>query len=230
MANDENLIPMNRRTKSEQRKIATAGGKASGAARRKKRDMRKAAEMLLNMPVSNKQSTMKATLTALGIDEEDMDYSMGVMAAMLVQAANGNVNAAKFLRDTAGQNPTQQLQEKEFAYRKKQDREAKKAEEDGGMTGGTPVEIYLPEKEGEDDVWEYWKRASGMAEKMQQYKTYPQIRTFAIENHTSPQIVRLRSAYRGDSDGTWCVYSDGYVFYYGYASWAYRCAPACWLC
>ena len=143
MANDENLIPMNRRTKSEQRKIATAGGKASGAARRKKRDMRKAAEMLLNMPVSNKQSTMKATLTALGIDEEDMDYSMGVMAAMLVQAANGNVNAAKF--------PTQQLQEKEFAYRKKQDREAKKAEEDGGMTGGTPVEIYLPEKEGEDD-------------------------------------------------------------------------------
>lgn len=95
MANDENLIPMNRRTKSEQRKIATAGGKASGAARRKKRDMRKAAEMLLNMPVSNKQSTMKATLTALGIDEEDMDYSMGVMAAMLVQAAEWKCKCCK---------------------------------------------------------------------------------------------------------------------------------------
>ena len=76
---------------------------------------------------------------------------MGVMAAMLVQAANGNVNAAKFLRDTAGQNPTQQLQEKEFAYRKKQDRETKAAEEDESIAGGTPVEIYLPEKEGEDD-------------------------------------------------------------------------------
>ena len=151
MANDENLIPMNRRTESERRKIATAGGKASGAARRKKRDMRKTAEMLLNMPVSNKQSSMKAMLSALGIDEEDMDYSRGVMAAMLVQAANGNVNAAKFLRDTAGQNPTQQLQEKEFAYRKKQDRETKAAEEDESIAGGTPVEIYLPEKEGEDD-------------------------------------------------------------------------------
>ena len=111
MANDENLIPMNRRTKSEQRKIATAGGKASGAARRKKRDMRKAAEMLLNMPVSNKQSTMKATLTALGIDEEDMDYSMGVMAAMLVQAANGNVNAAKFLRDSTLFHPSKEYLE-----------------------------------------------------------------------------------------------------------------------
>lgn len=151
MANDENLIPMNRRTKSEQREIATAGGKASGVARRKKRDMRKAAEMLLNMPVSNKQSSMKAMLSALGIGEEDMDYSMGIMAAMLVQAANGNVNAAKFLRDTAGQNPAQQLQEKEFAYRKKQDRETKAAEEDESIAGSTPVEIYLPEKEEDDD-------------------------------------------------------------------------------
>ena len=60
MANDENLIPMNRRTESERREIASKGGKASGEARRKKRDMRKAAETLLNMPVSNKQSTMKA--------------------------------------------------------------------------------------------------------------------------------------------------------------------------
>lgn len=152
MANDENLIPMNRRTKSERRKIATAGGKASGEARRKKRDMRKAAEMLLGMPISNKQSTMKATLAALGIDEDDMDYSMAVLATMLLQAANGNVNAAKFLRDTAGQNPMlQQQQEKEFAYKKKQDREAKKAEENNGMINSTPVEIYLPEKEEEND-------------------------------------------------------------------------------
>ena len=27
----------------------------------------------------------------------------------------------------------------------------RKPKKDGGMTGGTPVEIYLPEKEGEDD-------------------------------------------------------------------------------
>jgi len=132
LANDENLIPMNRRTKSERREIASKGGKASGEARRKKRDMRQAAEMLLNMPVSNKQSTMKATLTALGINEEDMDYSMGVLAAMLVQAANGNVKAATFLRDTAGQNPAQQRDEE--------------ITEDT-----TQVEIYLPEKEDDDE-------------------------------------------------------------------------------
>ena len=75
-------------------------------------------------------------------------------------------------------------------------------------------------------VEEYRKRASGMAEKMQQYKTYPQIRTFAIENHTSPQGVRLRSATRGGSSNTWCVNSVGYVNY-STAYWAGRCAPAC---
>ena len=108
--------------------------------------------MLLNMPVSNKQQTMKATLSALGIVEDDMDYGMGVLAAMLVQAANGNVNAAKFLRDTAGQNPVQQQQEKEFAYRKKRDKEIQKYGDDAdGISGGTHVEIYLPEKEDEDD-------------------------------------------------------------------------------
>lgn len=112
---------------------------------------------------------------------------------------------------------------------------------DNGDTDGIEVtydKVFLPsleamsinpQKAGEDDVWEYWKRASGMAEKMQQYKTYPQIRTFAIENHTSPQGVRLRSAHRGNSHYAWCVNSDGNV-YYSTARWAARCAPACWLC
>lgn len=112
---------------------------------------------------------------------------------------------------------------------------------DNGDTDGIEVtydKVFLPsleamsitpQKAGEDDVWEYWKRASGMADKMQQYKTYPQIRTFAIENHTSPQTVRLRSADRGTSGYTWYVGSDGNVNN-GTAYWAFRCAPACWLC
>ena len=83
---------------------------------------------------------------------------------------------------------------------------------------------------GEGTTWDYWKRASNMTTKMKQYQTYPQIRTFAIENHTSPQTVRLRSAYRGNSCSSWCVYSSGGVDGYSYAYWAVRCAPACDFC
>lgn len=37
MANEQNLIPQNKRTKSEQREIARLGGKSSVKARRKKK-------------------------------------------------------------------------------------------------------------------------------------------------------------------------------------------------
>ena len=48
MANEENLIPQNKRTKSEQRKIAQKGGVASGEARRKKADLRRVLEEAIN--------------------------------------------------------------------------------------------------------------------------------------------------------------------------------------
>lgn len=73
-------------------------------------------------------------------------------------------------------------------------------------------QMYItPQLAGEGDVWEYWKRASGMSTKMQQWQTYPQIRTYAIESHTSAQGVRLRSAYRDYACYTWLVYSSGGV-------------------
>ena len=86
-----------------------------------------------------------------------------------------------------------------------------------------------PQLEGEGETWPYWKRASNMTTKMAQYGTYPQIRTFAIENHTSPQHVRLRSAHRGYSCLTWYVHSSGYVGGSD-AIDAIRCAPACVIC
>lgn len=45
--NQENLIPLNRRSKEEQRLIQSAAGKASGAARRRKADLRKMAQDIL---------------------------------------------------------------------------------------------------------------------------------------------------------------------------------------
>ena len=86
-----------------------------------------------------------------------------------------------------------------------------------------------PQLEGEGETWPYWKRASNMTTKMAQYGTYPQIRTFAIENHTSSQNVRLRSAHRGNSYITWYVYSSGNVNDGGAIN-ATRCAPACVIC
>ena len=88
-------------------------------------------------------------------------------------------------------------------------------------------EIHVqPQIKGEGDVHEYWKRASESDTPLAQKGTYPQMRTFAVENHTSPRYVRLRSATRGNACHAWTVSASGYVSNNS-ATWAYRCAPAC---
>ena len=81
-----------------------------------------------------------------------------------------------------------------------------------------------PQKSGEGEYHEYWKRRSGRDTVMAQGGTYPQIITYAVENHTSAQTVRLRCAGRGGACFAWYASSSGYVNG-GYASYAYRFAP-----
>ena len=50
VGNNNNLIPLNERTKEEQTKITTMGGKASGKARRRKRDLKELLELALSQP------------------------------------------------------------------------------------------------------------------------------------------------------------------------------------
>lgn len=91
--------------------------------------MKQAAKLLLDLPVSSNQQTMKAMLKSLGVSDEDADYRMGVLATMLVQAANGNVKAATFLRDTAGESPVTEMRKEELKQRKTEFEHKKKMDE-----------------------------------------------------------------------------------------------------
>lgn len=68
MANEQNLKKFG--SEREPSEAGRKGGKASGAARRRKRDMKNAAKLLLNMPVTG-ENTIK-NLETLGFEEEDM--------------------------------------------------------------------------------------------------------------------------------------------------------------
>lgn len=105
--------------------------------------------------------------------------------------------------------------------------------QDGGEADITYDRVFLPSLEqlfinpqiaGEGTVHEYWQRRSGMKTKMQQYQTYPRMISYAVENHTSPQYVRLRSAGRGYAISAWCVHSSGHVGG-DYAWYANRFSP-----
>lgn len=104
---------------------------------------------------------------------------------------------------------------------------------DGGGEDTTYDRVFIPSMEqmycapqikGEGTYLEYWKQRSGATAPLAQWGTYPNIITYAVENHTSPQIIRLRSAHRGTAGSAWYVSSSGNV-YTNYASTANRFAP-----
>lgn len=74
-------------------------------------------------------------------------------------------------------------------------------------------QMYIePQAAGEGEAHEYYKELNGTAKKFQWWQTYEILKTFAVENPTSPQYVRLRSASRNGACFTWLVGSSGYVY------------------
>ena len=109
MANEQNLIPWNRRTESEQREYAKKGGQKSGEVRRQRKAMKEQAELLLALPfniIDKQGNELKKILENLGIDENNIDNQMAMIVA-LWRTALGNgrnqVKAVQELRDIIGE-------------------------------------------------------------------------------------------------------------------------------
>lgn len=93
MANEQNLIPLNKRSKNEQREIRIRAGKASGAARRKIKTFKLAAKYQL-----------------IEEDENGETAIWRIIARLIEAAENGDIKAAEFLRDIHGEKPTDKLE------------------------------------------------------------------------------------------------------------------------
>lgn len=98
MPNERNLIPV--RSTEEARERGRNGGRASGEARRRKKSLREAAELYLSLPVSDKRAWNK--LAKDGVEPEDVDNQMAIIAGLSIKAAKGDAKAAKVLFDLIG--------------------------------------------------------------------------------------------------------------------------------
>lgn len=89
-------------------------------------------------------------------------------------------------------------------------------------------EIYCsPQVSGEGTgYWPYWKERTGAKTPQALWQTYPLRITRDLAQRTVGRVVRLRSAYRGNGNSAFVVYSSGNVNDW-YAIAAIRCAPAC---
>ncbi len=105
MQND-NLISLSERSTEEQREICSKGGKASGTARRKKRTMRAAAQMILSLPVCESDTVAVEALKNVGI-ENPTEYT-NLEALMIIaysKAKSGDHKALVFIRELIGEDP-----------------------------------------------------------------------------------------------------------------------------
>lgn len=97
MANEQNLIPNSERSPSELRAQTQKGGIASGEARRRKRDLRKALETLLEKDYTDTDGTVMAMAEALALKQ-------------IEKALKGDTKAFEVVRDTVGQKPTEKVE------------------------------------------------------------------------------------------------------------------------
>lgn len=98
----KDLVPMNKRTKEEQKRIARAGGKASGVARRKRKSMKEALELIMEMQATDAN---KKKMAKKGIDVETNEDVMA--AAMTLAAMAGDTKAYSAIANVRGENKQQ---------------------------------------------------------------------------------------------------------------------------
>lgn len=91
--NADNLIPLNKRAKSEQRVIQRKGGIASGEKRRQLKSFKELLKIAL----------------ATTSEETGNSHAEDIVSALIHQAKTGDVRAFVEIRDTIGEKPKQEI-------------------------------------------------------------------------------------------------------------------------
>lgn len=83
------------------------GIKKAQEVKRQKKAMREQLQVLLSLPVKDK--TRKKDIKNLGLETEDIDNQAALLVSVFKKALRGDVEAARFIRDTIGEGPTSKI-------------------------------------------------------------------------------------------------------------------------
>lgn len=81
------------------------GGIASGKAKRERKQMREVAQALLDLPM--RKGRVEEYRSFVEGAQRNVTVSERIMMVAVKEALEGNVRAAEFVRDTAGERPTE---------------------------------------------------------------------------------------------------------------------------
>lgn len=106
MANEQNLRPV--QSEKEARELGRKGGINSGIARRKKADFIKTAKAILDCALSEQnQKIIKSQYPEL--DDSEINYRTMILLKQMEKALKGDINSAKFIVDTTGEKPKEEI-------------------------------------------------------------------------------------------------------------------------
>lgn len=104
------ISPIMNQSPERRREVARKAAVASNQVQAHRRQLRAAAQALLWHPLSKVPEEQEIVLTLAEMGVEDPTGADAVMLAQYVKARRGDTEAARFLRDTAGEKPSQQVE------------------------------------------------------------------------------------------------------------------------
>ena len=120
MANEENLKPVTKRSKSEAREISIKGGVASGKSRRRKKALRLALKEAVSMRLNELPEDMRtAIMSAVGITDDAQTVADAVIGGMILSACGGSAPMVRLLLDTIGESMEARMREREVKLKER---------------------------------------------------------------------------------------------------------------
>lgn len=97
---NKNLIPFNQMPIQRAREIQSLGGKKSAQARKRRKDLKSAMKILLELPVTDEEILQE--ISDLGLAETEITNSMRMLVGLFKNACKGDVSAIKEVRNIIG--------------------------------------------------------------------------------------------------------------------------------
>ena len=120
MANEQNLIPASKRSKSEARENSKKGGVESGKSRRRKKALRLALKEAVSMRLNELPEDMRAAIMAtVGITDDAQTVADAVIGGIILSACAGSAPMARLLLDTIGESMEARMREREVRVKER---------------------------------------------------------------------------------------------------------------
>lgn len=108
MANEQNLIPLNKRTQRERKEIASKGAKATNKKKAERKKFNELFDNYLNKEITDEQ--LKEQMKQFGFEEKECTNKNAIVFAQYKEALKGSTQAFIAVRDTMGEKPVEQIQ------------------------------------------------------------------------------------------------------------------------